>query len=794
MSLPIPGEIRNLTIDKYLNLISSIPSSIGFDGSLWLMSHQISVVNSAMRHTPVRSMLCDEVGLGKTIQAGAIMSRLIAEKLCQRVLVIAPSATLTQWGIEISSKFGIPVSLYRNQHREKYLKGRLVGEQVLKSPNDDPKQMVDNNQVSIISSQWFRMRKNDYIEELAKNFEMMILDEAHHARIDDWKKRKGTKLHQKIKHISLHIENVLLLTATPFQTGESDYLSLLDILKTVNEHDEEDLRIGAGVVSGELPWNRSQQAQLVRSISRRLDLLKPHISVEIYDTLKNANKPLGLGKLSKVIEEHKIDENLLFKTLPTTLSTFRNTRSMLREIGMGFPEVSFEAVSVEPREYEEVLNKAEIFIMKYLGGKDFSSGFTRSLYYQRAISSIAALHSTLSNRRDSILIAEIEKADYDLDFERMPPTSAIEIERIDLLLEDIEDVMENHPDPKLAELEVLIEKLVDKKRRTLIFSRYTATTTAIESELWKRFPNLSIGRYDGQYIRIRNGGQSSPEDVTKDILIKRLMNDELEIIVCSDAASEGLNLQSASAVINVDIPWNPARVMQRIGRVDRLGQLSSSVLIYNLVYFGSIEERMYRVLDGRQTDAIRYLGEHPELFSTEESREMYQVFGVPIRKRVDARQSEIRSNVTLEPLLRAYEHQESYLSLWIKSIIDQNPLLILDDKPASKFFAMRNSIILNSNLKLHSGIKGELGYAICENGVRHALLVKSESGFIPLTPSVLLISDDENELIGYTLGEAVEIYSHEFSTIQPHQRSPGLMSERFPKTRIQNPEYIFEKC
>ena len=106
MSLPIAGEIRNLTIDKYLNLISSIPSSIGFDGSLWLMSHQISVVNSAMKHTPVRSMLCDEVGLGKTIQAGAIMSRLIAEKMCQIVLVIAPSATLTQWAIEISSKFG----------------------------------------------------------------------------------------------------------------------------------------------------------------------------------------------------------------------------------------------------------------------------------------------------------------------------------------------------------------------------------------------------------------------------------------------------------------------------------------------------------------------------------------------------------------------------------------------------------------------------------------------------------------------------------------------------------------
>jgi SNF2 family DNA or RNA helicase len=118
-------EVQNQTIGTYLRRISTIPSSIGFDESIWLMPHQISVVNSAMSYTPVRSMLCDEVGLGKTIQAGAIMSRLISEKLCQRVLIIAPAATLTQWAIEISSKFGIPVSLYRNQLRERYLTGQL---------------------------------------------------------------------------------------------------------------------------------------------------------------------------------------------------------------------------------------------------------------------------------------------------------------------------------------------------------------------------------------------------------------------------------------------------------------------------------------------------------------------------------------------------------------------------------------------------------------------------------------------------------------------------------------------
>lgn len=788
------NEIRNLTVESYLHRISTIPSSMGFNDSVWLLPHQISVVNSAMRYTPVRSMLCDEVGLGKTIQAGAIMSRLISEKLCERVVIIAPASTLTQWAIEISGKFEIPVSLYRNSHRERFLKGHILDSSIFDSINEEPNLLADKSPVTIFSSEWFRLRPTEYIENLAQFFDMMILDEAHHARLNNWERREGTKLHKNIKRISELIKNVLLLTATPFQTGKDDYLSLLDILETVTESDENDLRIGAGVVSGELPWNPNQQAELIRSISRRLEIARPYISSDLYEQIKSTQKPINLGDMMKIINENVVDENLLFKTLPTTLSTFRNTRSMLREIGMGFPEVIFQSVSVEPGEFEEILKKSENFIMKYLGGKDFASGLTRSLYYQRAISSIAALYSTLSNRRDNILDAEMEKADFDLDFERIPPTSAIEIERIELLLDELEEVMGKYSDPKISKLKKLIQEMHDTNRRTLIFSRYTSTTGIIENELWSTFPNISIGRYDGQFVRIRKAGSSNPVDVTKEILIESLMNDEIDVIVCSDAASEGLNLQSASAMINVDVPWNPARVMQRIGRIDRLGQLSPSVMVYNLVYFDTIEERMYRVLDGRQTEAIRYLGEHPELLATEESREMYQVFGVPIRKRVDARQEQNRTEVTLERLLSENKHQDSHLNKWIRHIIGQYKNLDLDDNPASKFFTMRNDIILKSKIRINPKIHGELGYAVCEKGIRHGLMIKTEQGFIPIVPSTVLKLEDEKHIKEYSIEEAVEIYSDEFSYLQAHKRTLGFMSDKFSVIITPVPNYTFEKC
>ncbi len=91
------------------------------------------------------------------------MSRLIREKTCERVLIIAPAATLTQWALEISSKFGYPVSLYRNQYRERYLNGLLIDETRVNSGNDS-NQLIDGGQVTIISSQWFRLRSRSYIE------------------------------------------------------------------------------------------------------------------------------------------------------------------------------------------------------------------------------------------------------------------------------------------------------------------------------------------------------------------------------------------------------------------------------------------------------------------------------------------------------------------------------------------------------------------------------------------------------------------------------------------------------
>ena len=329
----------------------------------------------------------------------------------------------------------------------------------------------------------------------------------------------------------------------------------------------------------------------------------------------------------------------------------------------------------------------------------------------------------------------------------------------------------------------------------LIFSRFTDTTEEIESKLWEHFPQLSIGRYDGQVQRIKYPSNNSPEEVTKDILVRKLQASEIDIIVCSDAASEGLNLQTASAIVNVDVPWNPARVLQRIGRADRLGQKSPTVPVFNLAFLDTIEEKMYRKLDDRQTDAIRLLGDFPQLLQTEESRLMYQPFGSNVDERVYDEAALERDKVALDKLLSISKHHESKIAKWIDILVESNQEETHSSNPAEIDFVLRSKAAIKQGIKIFTSPISEIELGFSEfQGGKHALLLKLSSGYIPLTPSTLsVIYSDNEELPKPTdLVVATENFMAEYGAIPYNQRTPGLRSTEFQITS-QTPEYEFKK-
>jgi len=177
-------------------------------------------------------------------------------------------------------------------------------------------------------------------------------------------------------------------------------------------------------------------------------------------------------------------------------------------------------------------------------------------------------------------------------------------------LRDVERLLERlnalkRGDSKLDQFLRSLQVAADDGRACLVFSEFTDTVEYLRDALFPRLGS-AVACYTGDGGLVFAGGKWAR--VSKEEITVRLGKRDLRVLLCSDAASEGLNLQVASALVNYDLPWNPARVEQRIGRVDRIGQLSADIRIVNLVLADSVDERVYQVLSQRCSLFESYVG------------------------------------------------------------------------------------------------------------------------------------------------------------------------------------------
>ena len=189
----------------------------------------------------------------------------------------------------------------------------------------------------------------------------------------------------------------------------------------------------------------------------------------------------------------------------------------------------------------------------------------------------------------------------------------IEIMALSSLIQEAEKLLDDRGDLKvLRSIDVALDRL-SKGDQVLLFSRYTDTIDALIEEFKLRGASeeYSYGIYTGQNSMIIDNGNAYQCD--KNELKKALFSKAVKVVFCSDAASEGLNLQAARVLINVDVPWTPARLEQRIGRIARLGQIASEVDIYNVWYPYSIEARMYKRIQKRLEETNLAIGEFPDV-------------------------------------------------------------------------------------------------------------------------------------------------------------------------------------
>ena len=263
--------------------------------------------------------------------------------------------------------------------------------------------------------------------------------------------------------------------------------------------------------------------------------------------------------------------------------------------------------------YEAVEDYIAATYSRASGRECTAVGFVMTIYRRRIASSFAALRETLRKRRDAIAsggtarlpsleedmpddeaVDEIADADDAASMEG----EALAIEQkaeIDGLLAAIKDLP---PDSKLGRLrDVLHELRKDGFHQAMVFTQYTDTLDLLRGEL-QEDAEWKLLCFSGR------GGEVPGSDgvwrrIGRDDAKRRFRDGEAEILLCTDAAAEGLNFQFCGALVNYDMPWNPMRVEQRIGRIDRLGQKHATIRIINLHYEGTVETDVYRALRNR---------------------------------------------------------------------------------------------------------------------------------------------------------------------------------------------------
>jgi superfamily II DNA or RNA helicase len=593
-------------------------------GMVDLWPHQRRVVAESAEAWPEGRLLCDEVGLGKTIEAIMILRRLLSGRGVSRVLFLLPAGLVNQWQGELREKGGLIIP-------------RLDGN-TLVWPHGATRRVRDlaealETDLLLVSRETARTENNLPILAGARPWDLVVLDEAHAARRREQVEgefNSGTLLLNLLRRLQLggRVRGFLFLSATPMQTHPWEPWDLLSVLgeggrwladfETVRNYYAAIAQLTAGGVD----FDTALKAASVIGSDTRIGS-PTGVSFD-----PRAEKDVANRLVFSMGGERQALQRWLRLSSPLARRMQRNTRRTLQayyergllELPPPKREVSDELFDFADPAERAVYDSITRYIQnrfEELEKEKAGKGFVMTIYRRRAASSPLALERSLQRRRQGLLLVEERRAsdpwigsDEAGDFGDLPDSDRLaqvstalpedpdvaraERRDIEKILAGLRDL--GGRDSKLDRFFNELRRTTNDGRKALVFTEYTDTMEYLRDKLVST-RGTSLACYSG------NGGErwtgSEWRTVTKDEITRALAAGEISLLICTDAASEGLNLQAAGAVINYDLPWNPSRVEQRIGRVDRIGQQLDVVRVVNLFLEYSIDERVYRVLRDR---------------------------------------------------------------------------------------------------------------------------------------------------------------------------------------------------
>ena len=510
------------------------------------LPHQIEAVyDNALQFPRIRFLIADDPGSGKTVMAGLILKELQYRRLVKRILIVAPGHLKYQWQREMKDKFNTCF--------------RIVNRAILQSAWAE--NVWEENNLAISSIDF--LKQDDIRNTLNSAYwDLIIVDEAHKmSAFEDGKKIKKTQRYRVGEVLSKVTDHLLFLTATPHRGSRENFRLFLDLLR---------------------PGFFAEVKSLEQAI-------------------KNKENPLFIRRLKEDLRDFKGKKIFL----PRNVYTVRHKMT---------PEET-ELYNAVTRYVSDYYNRAKE--KRYIT-------FTMMLFQRRLTSSIHAIQRSLDRRLEKL--EELENLPERLKDSRYPKFSGISEE----ILEDMEDKEREEYEKRLEQLTIaqkpeeikeeikeiknLLEKVKQAKsqeiesklealkkdvlaqlggRKLLIFTQFKDTLDYLYEKL----------TYWGYKVNTIHGGLSMDQRIDAEKEFK----DETQILIGTEAAGEGINLQFCSLMVNYDIPWNPNRLEQRMGRIHRYGQ-KKEVIIWNMITAHTLEGRILTRLFEKMEQMRKDLG------------------------------------------------------------------------------------------------------------------------------------------------------------------------------------------
>ena len=587
-------------------------------------AHQLKILRRVASNFPCNFLIADEVGLGKTIETGLILKYLLTSQKVQRVLLLVPASVQAQWQQELREKFNLNFWSY-SQGEFTDLHGMTI------PPTSNPW-----NTTNLILASSHLIRRSDRAKELlaSEPWDLVILDEAHHARRRSPQQRKDTpnRLLELLQKLKEQTRSLILLSATPMQIDPVEIFDLLNLLGLSGHWSySENFCNYFATLSGEIDratlnfWQQMSTDYFKRGgkpcprLNAHLDRQDKLLAHRLQDTWQTGRKSIDHKQCIQDKEFIAASRQYLTTNTPLKDLMFRHTRDTLREyyrhgiLDRDIPTriVSDNAIVLESQRevklYQAVSDYVRHFYQLAQKENRKALGFLMTLYRKRLTSSFYAVKESLKRRLAGISITPDDLNDLDdaddsiiqgLESFFAHPTDPREIAELEKILRQFENTGE---DSKLSNFLIILRQELNQRESAIVFTQYTDTMDYLRDNLYQIYGN-QVACYSGR------GGEIYREDkwvqISKEKIKSAFRAGEIKILLCTESACEGLNLQTCSVLLNYDMPWNPMRVEQRIGRIDRIGQLAPTVRIHNFYYDGTVEAKVYRKLRDR-IDAFR---------------------------------------------------------------------------------------------------------------------------------------------------------------------------------------------